>query len=55
MGTDAYAQIANGNLLLATLPPDRRKPEDARRADDRLFKVSIGVAPLQVFLACMLT
>lgn len=35
---DSYARIANGNLYLATAPIDRKKPEDAKKAEEKLLK-----------------
>jgi hypothetical protein len=37
---DAYAHLAYGNLLLNSAPSDRRREEDARKAENCLFKVS---------------
>jgi RNA polymerase-associated protein CTR9 len=35
---DSYARIASGNLQLATAPIDRKKPEDAKKAEEKLMK-----------------
>lgn len=35
---DSYARIASGNLYLATAPMDRKKPEDAKKAEEKLLK-----------------
>ncbi len=43
-GSDAYGQLAYGNLLLASAPSDRRKDADARRAENNLYKVRLARA-----------
>ncbi len=34
-----YGRLAYGNLNLALVPPDRRKPEDSQKAEEKLLKV----------------
>ena len=42
---DSYGKLAYGNLNLALAPSDRKKPEDAERAKEKLLKVSSSFAP----------
>ena len=40
---DSYGKLAYGNLNLALAPSDRKKPEDAERAKEKLLKVSSSI------------